>query len=72
LEQLVNKSLVESAAGATMRYRLLETIRQYVQEKLDGMGEISEVCDRHLAFYRDLAELAAPRLMGPEQSAWFA
>jgi predicted ATPase len=52
LEQLVNKSLVvaeETDWG--LRYRLLETVRQYAQEKLAAKYEASAVRDRHLAYF---------------------
>jgi DNA-binding CsgD family transcriptional regulator len=49
---LVDKSLVvaeDTAAG--MRYRLLETVRQYAQEKLGESGEAAEVRSRHRDYY---------------------
>jgi predicted ATPase len=67
LAQLVDKSLVlaEPQRGA-VRYRLLETIRQYARERLDEAGEAGCTCDRHLAYFLDLAEQAEPKLRGPE------
>jgi predicted ATPase/class 3 adenylate cyclase/DNA-binding CsgD family transcriptional regulator len=49
---LVDKSLVvaEEASG-TMRYRLLETVRQYALEKLGESGEADEVRTRHRDYY---------------------
>lgn len=55
LDQLVNKSLVvadEHEPG--MRYRLLETIRQYAQEKLLESGEATVQRERHLDFFVNL------------------
>ena len=52
LEQLINKSLVaveETELG--MRYSMLESIRQYAQEKLADSGESDKLRDRHLAYY---------------------
>ncbi len=69
LEQLVNKSLVVTEElGSTMRYALLETIRQYVREKLldSGVEEVKQVRLRHLDFYVRLTEASIPRLTGPE------
>jgi hypothetical protein len=75
LSRLVSKSLVvaEAPTGA-MRYRLLETIRQYAGEKLEteAAGEAERVGERHLAFYLKLAEEAEPALTGAEQGAWLA
>lgn len=58
LTQLVSKSLVvaERQPGQETRYHLLETTRQYAQEKLLVSGEGETVRDRHLAFYLRLAE----------------
>lgn len=59
LEQLVNKSLVvveENDWGA--RYGMLETIRQYAQEKLVQSGDAFNVRDRHLSFFVEQSEAA--------------
>jgi len=71
LTQLVEKSLAmfEDDRG---RYRLLETVRQYAQEKLDESGEAKAARTRHLAHYVALAEEARPQLVGREQRAWLA
>jgi predicted ATPase/class 3 adenylate cyclase/DNA-binding CsgD family transcriptional regulator len=52
LSLLVDKSLViaDDASGA-MRYRLLETVRQYALEKLSESGEADDVRDRHRDHY---------------------
>ena len=70
LAQLVDKSLVlaEHQRGA-VRYRLLETIRQYARERLDEAGEAERTRDRHLAYFLELAEEAEPKLQGPEARA---
>ncbi|MFZ1179298.1 MAG: LuxR C-terminal-related transcriptional regulator, partial [Mycobacterium sp.] len=52
LSLLVDKSLVVADdTGAGMRYRLLETVRQYAQEKLGESGEADEVRTRHRDYY---------------------
>jgi predicted ATPase/DNA-binding SARP family transcriptional activator len=58
LTRLVDKSLVGAAPppDGAARYRLLETLRQYAQERLAGSGEADAVRDRHAAFYLALAE----------------
>ncbi|HTP07779.1 MAG TPA: tetratricopeptide repeat protein, partial [Anaerolineae bacterium] len=71
LTQLANKSLVviEQAAGKDTRYQLLETTRQYAQEKLIEGGEGQVARSRHLEYYLDLAESVLPTLKTPKQFA---
>src|SRR5882757_1911493 len=54
---LVDKSLVvtETSSDRT-RYRLLETVRQYAQEKLSESGEADAVRSRHRDHYARFAE----------------
>jgi non-specific serine/threonine protein kinase len=69
--QLASKSLVvaDPEAGAG-RYRLLETIRHYGWEKLQAAGEEGIVRERHLDFFRRLAEDAEPALRSGAQLTW--
>ena len=71
LASLVDKSLVvaEERAGA-VRYRLLETVRQYALERLLDAGEAEGVRDRHRDAMLELAETIAPQLHGPGQREW--
>jgi len=71
LSHLVEKSLVTMEADG-QRYRLVETVRQYAQDRLDESGEAAATRSRHLAFYLALAETASPQLVGREQGAWLA
>jgi predicted ATPase/class 3 adenylate cyclase/DNA-binding CsgD family transcriptional regulator len=69
LSLLVDKSLVvaENSGGRT-RYRLLETVRQYAQEKLGESGEADEVRGRHRDHYKAMAaQLDAPAGTGYER-----
>jgi predicted ATPase/DNA-binding SARP family transcriptional activator/DNA-binding CsgD family transcriptional regulator len=72
LSGLVDKSLVvaEARQESRVRYRLLEPIRQYAQEKLEARGEGEEVQRRHASYFLTLAEEAEPRLRGPEDLEW--
>lgn len=71
LTLLVNKSLViAETPGAEVRYRMLETIRQYAQERLRASGEAAESQRRHRHWYLRLAQQAAERIVGPEQLMW--
>jgi predicted ATPase/class 3 adenylate cyclase/DNA-binding CsgD family transcriptional regulator len=63
LSSLVDKSLVAAEErGPAVRYRLLETIRQYASERLTEAGEVESIRDRHRDAYLALAERAAPEL----------
>ena len=74
LAGLVDKSLalVIRKKGREIRYRLLETVRQYAREKLSESGETARLRDRHLDYYLELAGRAEPELVGAEQVAWFS
>ncbi|HEY2259469.1 MAG TPA: LuxR C-terminal-related transcriptional regulator [Solirubrobacteraceae bacterium] len=71
LASLVDKSLVvaEERSG-TVRYRLLETVRQYGLERLIEAGEAACARDSHRDALLDLAERVAPQLHGPGQQQW--
>jgi non-specific serine/threonine protein kinase len=71
--RLVDKSLVvTSERDVPMRYRLLETVRQYAREKLEEAGEAADACRRHRDWYLELAHQADSQLLGAEQPAWLA
>ena len=71
LSHLVDKSLVAvwEKDGET-RYRLLETVRQYGQEKLSESGEEGYLRERHAGYYLALAAKAEPELKGAGQVQW--
>ena len=76
LSRLVAKSMVlveepgDNEPGA-VRYRFLETIRQYADEKLVQAGEAAEaVRRRHRDWYLDLAERAVDGMEGADQKQW--
>jgi predicted ATPase/class 3 adenylate cyclase len=72
LGQLAKKSLiiVETEADGSARYRMLETIRQYANEKLMDSNESAAVRDRHLAAFDRVASLAKPHLRSHRQVEW--
>jgi len=72
MHQLVAKSLVVVNQGPKhqRRYHLLETIRQYVNEKLEEAEEDNRTRDSHLDYFLTLTETAAPNLLKPEQLEW--
>ncbi|MDT8306482.1 MAG: LuxR C-terminal-related transcriptional regulator [Anaerolineae bacterium] len=72
LSSLVNKSLVaaETLRAGEARYTMLETIRQYAEEKLEGPGEKPAIRDRHLHCFLELVEETEPKLQGEFQQLW--
>ena len=75
LGSLVDKSLVVAEpAGGALRYRLLETIRQFAAERLAEAGgdEVAAVAAAHSRYFLSVAETAAPHLTGPDQAEWLA
>jgi predicted ATPase/DNA-binding SARP family transcriptional activator len=64
---LVDKSLVYMTAGdGIARYQLLETVRQYGNERLRDAGETEAIERRHAEYFLDVIEAAAPKLFGGE------
>jgi predicted ATPase/DNA-binding winged helix-turn-helix (wHTH) protein len=77
VDRLVAKSLVlaepvDAYAGPDlgMRYRLLETIREYALERLAEAGGLDKARARHAHHFAELAERADPELRGPGQVEW--
>jgi predicted ATPase/class 3 adenylate cyclase len=71
LTRLVQRSLVAPEEQTReIRYKMLETVRQYAREKLQESGEEAAIRDRHSQWYLALAQRAEPELQGPEQTAW--
>jgi predicted ATPase len=69
---LADKSLlVVDVANEATRYRMLETIRQYSQERLHQSGQVETFRARHLAHFLSIAKQAATELHGADQNAWF-
>jgi non-specific serine/threonine protein kinase len=84
LSELVERSLVVAEAGDedAPRFRMLEPIRQYGQERLQESWESEPLRSRHARHYLALAEEADvegegaqeeadPRMMGAPPMAWF-
>ncbi len=74
LGSLVAKSLVVADRKPdSVRYRLLETIRQYAAGELlrsDGEAQVLRIRDRHADFYLGLAEEPDTVRRGPRQGEW--
>jgi non-specific serine/threonine protein kinase len=68
LARLVNKSLVvvERGPDGEVRYRMLETIREYAREQLRASGEIEELRARHFDYFLQMLREGEPKLFAPE------
>jgi len=74
LESLVAKSLVSRDGDSLgdVRFRMLETIREYALEELEVCCEAPQLRQRHAEHYLMIAEEAAPNLRSSgEQAEWF-
>ncbi|WP_254649360.1 LuxR C-terminal-related transcriptional regulator [Streptomyces sp. GbtcB7] len=73
LHHLVAQSVITAEPpardGAGMRYRMLDTIRQYGAERLGEAGEEHPIRRRHRDFYLRLAERTLKDWCGPRQLA---
>ncbi|MGH3275354.1 MAG: ATP-binding protein [Streptosporangiaceae bacterium] len=67
---LVDKSLVTATGEREVRYRLLETMRAYADERLAEAGETERVRRAHARFFVELAERAEPLLRSSDQVTW--
>lgn len=68
LDQLVAQSVVTAEpTGTTVRFRLLETIRQYGRERLTELGELDDLRNRHLDHYLATAREVAAGWATPAQ-----
>ena len=81
MSRLVDKSLVVAEAVETLhatspqhatslRYRMLEPVRQYAREKLEAHGEVTQVQEHHATYFLTLAERAEPELSGTRPVPW--
>lgn len=75
LMELARKSLIQAeeisnVEPVAVRYRMLETIRQYGLEKLEMAGETYQTQLRHLNYFVALAQEAEIKLNSSEQITW--
>ena len=63
LSELIDRSLIQriDQVDGTTRYQLLETIRTFCRTQVTDEGA-EDLAERHLRYYLDVAEEAAPRL----------
>jgi predicted ATPase len=74
LESLADHSLVRRLDGpdGEVRFPMLETIRAYSAEQLEGAMETDAARHAHADYFVALAELAGPELTGANQLHWLA
>ena len=71
LELLVDTNLIQQfEVGGEIRFSMLETIREYAQERLEECGEVDALRRRHAEFFLALAEMAKPKMLGSQQVVW--
>jgi predicted ATPase len=72
VDRLVARSMVgPTSTELGTRYRQLETLRQFAEERLAERGTLGEVRDRHLAWVGDLARWMRANRVGPESGDAF-
>jgi predicted ATPase/DNA-binding CsgD family transcriptional regulator len=74
IASLVDKSLLEQrgTVHGEPRFAMLETIREYAIERLEGSGEAEAVRSVHARAFLEMVERAEPELTGPRQAVWLA
>ncbi|MFE3757971.1 protein kinase [Nocardia tengchongensis] len=73
LTSLVDKSiLILDVPGAAVRFRMLETLRDYGREKARESGELPDLQRRHRDWYRQLALDAEAGWISARQLDWIA
>ncbi|HEY0607543.1 MAG TPA: tetratricopeptide repeat protein [Herpetosiphonaceae bacterium] len=72
LSSLVDKSVLRQEEGPDGEpyFVMLETIREYAQERLALAGEEAALRQAHADYYLQLAEQAEPELKGAQQVNW--
>jgi len=68
---LVDKSIVSASfAGGVARYDMLDTVREYVLERLEESGALAAARRAHAEHFAALADEARVELRGPEWLRW--
>jgi predicted ATPase len=67
LQSLVEQSLVRRSGD---RFWMLETVREYAEERLEESGESDSLRERHAMHFLDVVEQAEPQLKGSDRVRW--
>ncbi|MBW6472326.1 MAG: hypothetical protein K0B14_04305 [Anaerolineaceae bacterium] len=72
LSCLADQSLiyVKHLSEGETRYYLLETIRQFAHQRLQERGALTNLHERHLVYFLQLAEEGDQQIRGPQQLTW--
>jgi hypothetical protein len=71
LVRLMDRSLLEAVTtGRTTRYRQLETLRQYAQDRLAESGKLAEAARAHARWCLELAQQARHGIRSPDEALW--
>ncbi len=68
---LVDKNLLVRVGDGEARFRMLETIREFAEERLELTGEADAVRRRHAAWFLGLAQRAERFVWSEHQAEWF-
>ena len=69
--RLADKSLLQREEfGSEVRFRMLETIREYALERLQESGEAETLRRQYAAFFHKMAERAELEMKGADQVRW--
>jgi predicted ATPase/DNA-binding SARP family transcriptional activator len=66
---LADKSILQPVSGEALRWRMLETLREYGAEQLAAKGRTDAIRGAHAQYFCALAERLEPLLRGPDQLA---
>jgi len=74
ISSLVDKSLIQivDSADGEPRFRMLEIVREYAEERLQDRSDMQRARRSHLEYYTALAQEAEVELMGRNQGKWLA
>lgn len=73
LDGLVSKSILMADANTDpVRYRFLETLREFGREAFNGSEDLASTQGRHAAHYRDFATRAARGFFSDRQQDWMS